>query len=154
ALRRERSLCRRGRGVHRADLHAGAVPDLGVGGRRLRRHDHRGAGPPDRRAPGRLSHRRERVRDDGRGHARVGAAGVVLGAHPPPDLSAGARVTDRRLVAACLALAALAAAALVRGLPSFYESLLYLAFSWIALATSWSILSGYAGYFSFGHGAF
>src|SRR5207249_8551956 len=27
-------------------------------------------------------------------------------------------------------------------------------FSWIVLATSWSILSGYAGYFSFGHGAF
>jgi branched-chain amino acid transport system permease protein len=40
------------------------------------------------------------------------------------------------------------------GLPAFYESFLYLVCSWIALATSWSILSGYAGYFSFGHGAF
>jgi branched-chain amino acid transport system permease protein len=40
------------------------------------------------------------------------------------------------------------------GLPAFYESFLYLVFSWVALATSWSILSGYAGYFSFGHGAF
>ena len=40
------------------------------------------------------------------------------------------------------------------GLPAFYESFLYMIFSWIALATSWSILSGYAGYFSFGHGAF
>ena len=40
------------------------------------------------------------------------------------------------------------------GLPAFYESFLYLVFSWIALATSWSLLSGYAGYFSFGHGAF
>ena len=40
------------------------------------------------------------------------------------------------------------------GLPAFYESFLYLVFHWIALATSWSILSGYAGYFSFGHGAF
>jgi branched-chain amino acid transport system permease protein len=40
------------------------------------------------------------------------------------------------------------------GPPAFYESFLYLVFSWIALATSWSILSGYAGYFSFGHGAF
>jgi branched-chain amino acid transport system permease protein len=40
------------------------------------------------------------------------------------------------------------------GLPAFYESLLYLMFFWIALATSWSLLSGYAGYFSFGHGAF
>jgi branched-chain amino acid transport system ATP-binding protein/branched-chain amino acid transport system permease protein len=40
------------------------------------------------------------------------------------------------------------------GLPAFYESFLYLVFHWIALATSWSILSGYAGYFSFAHGAF
>jgi branched-chain amino acid transport system permease protein len=40
------------------------------------------------------------------------------------------------------------------GLPAFYESFLYLVFHWIALATSWSLLSGYAGYFSFGHGAF
>jgi branched-chain amino acid transport system permease protein len=39
-------------------------------------------------------------------------------------------------------------------LPAFYESLLYLALFWIVLATSWNILSGYAGYFSFGHGAF
>ncbi|GAB2599876.1 branched-chain amino acid ABC transporter ATP-binding protein/permease [Ramlibacter solisilvae] len=36
----------------------------------------------------------------------------------------------------------------------FYESFLYLALFWIVLATSWNILSGYAGYFSFGHGAF
>ena len=40
------------------------------------------------------------------------------------------------------------------GVPAFFESFLYLVFLWIALATSWSILSGYAGYFSFGHGAF
>ena len=39
-------------------------------------------------------------------------------------------------------------------LPAFYESFLYLAFHWIVLATSWNILSGYSGYFSFGHGAF
>jgi branched-chain amino acid transport system ATP-binding protein/branched-chain amino acid transport system permease protein len=54
------------------------------------------------------------------------------------------------LVAATLGFGALAAV----GLPAFYESFLYLIFSWIALATSWAILSGYAGYFSFGHGAF
>ncbi len=35
-----------------------------------------------------------------------------------------------------------------------YESFAYLALHWVALATSWNILSGYAGYFSFGHGAF
>ncbi|MGZ8373224.1 MAG: ABC transporter permease subunit, partial [Rhodoplanes sp.] len=39
-------------------------------------------------------------------------------------------------------------------LPAFYESFLYLVFFWIVLATSWNILSGYSGYFSFGHGAF
>ena len=38
--------------------------------------------------------------------------------------------------------------------PAFYESFLYLVFHWIALATSWTILSGFTGYFSFGHGAF
>ena len=38
--------------------------------------------------------------------------------------------------------------------PAFYESFLYLVFSWVVLATSWNILSGYSGYFSFGHGAF
>jgi branched-chain amino acid transport system permease protein len=48
---------------------------------------------------------------------------------------------------------ALAAVPLL-GLPAFYESFLYLVFFWIVLATSWNILSGYSGYFSFGHGAF
>ncbi len=38
--------------------------------------------------------------------------------------------------------------------PAFYESFLYLVFHWIVLATSWNILTGYSGYFSFGHGAF
>ena len=39
-------------------------------------------------------------------------------------------------------------------LPPFYASFLYLILHWIVLATSWNILSGYSGYFSFGHGAF
>jgi len=39
-------------------------------------------------------------------------------------------------------------------LPAFYESFLYLVCFWVSLATSWNILSGYAGYFSFGHAAF
>src|SRR5262245_18415632 len=38
--------------------------------------------------------------------------------------------------------------------PAFYVSFLYLVFHWVALATSWTILSGYSGYFSFGLGAF
>ncbi len=40
------------------------------------------------------------------------------------------------------------------GVAPFYESFLYLVFHWTILALSWNILSGYSGYFSFGHGAF
>jgi branched-chain amino acid transport system ATP-binding protein/branched-chain amino acid transport system permease protein len=62
---------------------------------------------------------------------------------------------EQRRVAAALLAAGIALALLPAvGLPAFYESFLYLVFHWIALATSWSILSGYAGYFSFAHGAF
>jgi len=55
-----------------------------------------------------------------------------------------------------LVLASAAALALVPALklPAFYETFLYLICFWISLATSWNILSGYAGYFSFGHAAF
>ena len=59
----------------------------------------------------------------------------------------------RGLVAILAAGGALALVPLA-GLPPFYESFLYLVFHWIVLATSWNILSGYTGYFSFGHGAF
>ena len=40
------------------------------------------------------------------------------------------------------------------GLPAFYETFLYLILHAVVLATSWNILSGYSGYFSFGHAAF
>jgi branched-chain amino acid transport system permease protein len=40
------------------------------------------------------------------------------------------------------------------GFPAFYDSFLYIVFYWVSLATSWSLLSGYAGYFSLGHAAF
>ena len=56
-----------------------------------------------------------------------------------------------------LALAVLAAALIglpYLGLPAFYESFGYLLLHAIVLATSWNLLSGYSGYFSFGHGAF
>jgi branched-chain amino acid transport system permease protein len=59
-------------------------------------------------------------------------------------------VAPAAVAAAALGLALLPAARP----PAFYESFLYLVFHWIALATSWSILSGFSGYFSFGHGAF
>ncbi|HEU0213876.1 MAG TPA: branched-chain amino acid ABC transporter ATP-binding protein/permease [Jiangellaceae bacterium] len=40
------------------------------------------------------------------------------------------------------------------GLPVFYLTLASTVLFWIAQATSWNILSGYSGYFSFGQGAF
>lgn len=40
------------------------------------------------------------------------------------------------------------------GLPAFYDSFLYLVFFWISMSTSWTLLSGFAGYFSLGHAAF
>ena len=55
---------------------------------------------------------------------------------------------------AIVGIAALLAFVPQLGLPAFYDSLLYLMLHWIVLATSWNILSGYTGYFSFGHGAF
>ncbi|MCA9907675.1 MAG: branched-chain amino acid ABC transporter permease, partial [Anaerolineae bacterium] len=38
--------------------------------------------------------------------------------------------------------------------PRFLLTFLYFVFFWVSLATSWNILTGYSGYFSFGHGAF
>ena len=55
------------------------------------------------------------------------------------------------------AVAALAVLPFVReslGLTGFYVVILYSIFFWTAQATSWNVLSGYAGYFSFGQGAF
>jgi branched-chain amino acid transport system permease protein len=62
-------------------------------------------------------------------------------------------VTATRGVPFAVVVALLAALPLA-GAPAFFESFLYLIFFWIALATSWAILCGYSGYFSFGHGAF
>lgn len=59
----------------------------------------------------------------------------------------------RSLILVLLAIAALAVVPWLK-LPAFYEALLYIILHWIALATSWNLLSGYSGYFSFGHGAF
>src|SRR5689334_14759666 len=81
-----------------------------------------------------------------------GAATVSTGATPDQAMMRK-RDTLRGAGAIAVVCAALAAVPLL-GLPSFYESFLYLAFHWIVLATSWNILSGYSGYFSFGHGAF
>ncbi len=59
-----------------------------------------------------------------------------------------------RVILVLLAGAGVLALEPLLGLPAFYESILYLVLHWIILATSWNILSGYSGYFSFGHGAY
>jgi branched-chain amino acid transport system permease protein len=69
---------------------------------------------------------------------------------PSEARAAPAWRTPVAIVAAAIALAFVPKL----GLPAFYDSLLYLILHWIVLATSWNILSGYSGYFSFGHGAF
>lgn len=63
----------------------------------------------------------------------------------------------RGLFAFLLVLLALAALGVFReplGFSVFYASLLATLYFWVAQATSWNILSGYSGYFSFGQGAF
>ena len=59
-----------------------------------------------------------------------------------------------RVAAAFIGVALVLAVVPFLGLPAFYETFLYLLLHAIVLATSWNILSGYSGYFSFGHGAF
>lgn len=84
-------------------------------------------------------------------NARTTTAAVAASASAPGTARApSAWRTPVAIVAAGIALAGVPAL----GLPAFYDSLLYLILHWIVLATSWNILSGYTGYFSFGHGAF
>jgi branched-chain amino acid transport system permease protein len=63
------------------------------------------------------------------------------------------RMNNKPMVAIAVAGAVLATVPWL-GLPAFYESFLYLVCHWTILAVSWNILSGYSGYFSFGHGAY
>lgn len=58
------------------------------------------------------------------------------------------------LLVAFLALMAVGAFSEQLGLPSFYLILLGSICFWIAQATSWNVLSGYSGYFSFGQAAY
>jgi len=60
-------------------------------------------------------------------------------------------------VLALIGLGALAVGLVVvpaTNIPPYYIAFLYLVFFWISMATSWTILSGFAGYWSFGHAAF
>ncbi|HEX5996883.1 MAG TPA: branched-chain amino acid ABC transporter ATP-binding protein/permease [Jiangellales bacterium] len=63
----------------------------------------------------------------------------------------------RGLIGFPIVLVALAALAVFQdslGVSLFYITVLATLFFWVAQATSWNILSGYSGYFSFGQGAF
>src|SRR5690606_18491949 len=115
---------------HRAAPAVAAAPPAG-GGTMTR------PGPPDRRG--------STVTRDPMGPAPGG---------PAPREGALVR---RGLVGFPLVLVGLAALAVFRdqwGVSLFYLTLLYTLFFWVAQATSWNILSGYSGYFSFGQGAF
>ena len=84
----------------------------------------------------------------------MGADRVVHAADRAPPAAAGTKLKlDRTLVGLGVAGIALAAIPFA-GLPEFYAAFLYLVLHWVVLATSWNVLSGYSGYFSFGHGAF
>jgi branched-chain amino acid transport system permease protein len=66
-------------------------------------------------------------------------------------------MTRRGLIGFPLALAALATLSLYRqtiGFPLFYLVLLTTALFWVTQATSWNVLSGFSGYFSFGQAAY
>jgi branched-chain amino acid transport system permease protein len=84
----------------------------------------------------------------------VGADRVVHAADRASAAAPGTLLKLDRTLAGIVAAGALLAAIPFLHLPAFYESFLYLVLHWIVLATSWNILSGYSGYFSFGHGAF
>lgn len=58
------------------------------------------------------------------------------------------------LVLTFLGLALLPTVRQLAGFPIFYLAFLAGALFWVAQATSWNILSGFSGYFSFGQGAF
>lgn len=60
----------------------------------------------------------------------------------------------RRSLLAILGVGLVLACAPWLGLPPSWEPVLYLVLHGVALASSWNLLSGYSGYFSFGHGAF
>jgi len=75
-------------------------------------------------------------------------------AEPVPRRLLGLSLLTRRTPLIILGAGAALAFVPQLGLPAFYDSLLYLVLHWVVLATSWNILSGYTGYFSFGHGAF
>jgi branched-chain amino acid transport system permease protein len=82
------------------------------------------------------------------------AASAASAAPAAPEAVAGALPRQRWRVLGGLALLSFVLVWLpMIGLPAFYDAFFYTIFHWIALATSWALISGYAGYFSLGHAA-
>src|SRR6185503_61427 len=76
---------------------------------------------------------------------------------PAPSQSGGAAVTRRGVIGFPVVIALLAVLSLYRvtlGFPLSYLVLLTTMLFWVTQATSWNILSGYSGYFSFGQAAY
>ncbi|HEX6792424.1 MAG TPA: branched-chain amino acid ABC transporter ATP-binding protein/permease [Casimicrobiaceae bacterium] len=84
----------------------------------------------------------------------MGADRVVHAADRVAAPAAGPNLKLDRPIVAIVAAGFVLATIAFLPLPAFYASFLYLVLHWVVLATSWNILSGYSGYFSFGHGAF
>src|SRR6185503_11893884 len=139
------------RRLPRAQPHARAGADLRLDGRGFRRGDDGRPRPADRPAGGRHRHRRQRSAHHGDHQSDLGAARVVLPIDRDPALAAVEVLMKTKLILAVIAAALIALPYL--GLPAFYESFGYLLLHAIVLATSWNLLSGYSGYFSFGHSA-
>src|SRR5262249_25117519 len=160
-----------GRGRGRADRdQPGRVPAarVRVGRDRLRRRDPRRRREPARGGGGRDSdrprHERRRRRLDAPGlaarHVPRADLGAALPAERPlraPRLGlSGVRKHSPLLaiVAVAVGLAFMPNLQNATDFPVFYLVFGYFVFFWIAQATSWNILSGYTGYFSFGQAAF
>src|SRR5262249_7574267 len=100
-------------------------------------------------------HRGQRGTHDGGDLAGLGAARLVHAARRRAAASARAVTKPRTAAAAGVVVTgALLVLLAALSLPAVYGTFLYLVFVGVALATSWNIVSGYAGYFSFGHAAF
>src|SRR5215813_3405436 len=136
-----RLMCRFGWGgwcFHCADLHACAVTDRGL----------------DRSGICGRYDRRFRSHNHGSRQSSLGVTGRLLDTDRALVVETGMAMI-RSLIQGTPSIGIVVLFAIpYMGTPDFYLSYLYNIFFWIALSTSWGILSGYTGYWSFGHAAF
>src|SRR5262249_37434489 len=150
-------MCRFGWGgwcFHCADLHACAVTDRGLDRSGVCGRYHRRLSKSAWCAGGRGSDRRFRSHNHGSRQSSLGVTGRLL------DTDRALVVeTSMAMIRSLISWTPSVGFVLlfeirVRETPDCYLSYLYNIFLWIALSTSWGILSGYTGYWSFGHAAF